>query len=218
MWAMVYRRTPSVVIRLEDNRTRILSAARDLVAEGGWRHAQVAAVAAKAGLATGTVYRYFPSKAELFAEVLANVSRRERNVVAAIVDGDGTPAVRLKGAVKAFAKRALQGRRLAYAMIAEPCEPEIDKARLEWRARLGEEFVRLIQMGQAQGAFRACDPRVAAACVVGAFMEALVGPLTPDAFEDAEESRRLLDQIAEGCVAIVSVTTSRAVKRLGRTA
>ena len=67
------------------------------MAEGGWRHAQVAAVAAKAGLATGTVYRYFPSKADLFAEVLANVSRRERDVVAAIVDGDGTPASRLKG-------------------------------------------------------------------------------------------------------------------------
>ena len=47
---MVYRRTPAVVVRLEDNRARILKAARDLVAEGGWRHAQVAAVAAKAGV------------------------------------------------------------------------------------------------------------------------------------------------------------------------
>ena len=95
--AMVYRRTPSVVTRLEDNRARILAAARDLVAEGGWRHAHVATVADKAGVATGTVYRYFPSKAELFAEVLAIVSRRERDVVAAIVDGDGTPAARLQG-------------------------------------------------------------------------------------------------------------------------
>ncbi|WP_210188829.1 DUF72 domain-containing protein [Hyphomicrobium sp. CS1BSMeth3] len=52
---MVYRRTPAVVVRLEDNRARILKAARDLVAEDGWRHTQVAAVAAKAGLATGTI-------------------------------------------------------------------------------------------------------------------------------------------------------------------
>ena len=68
---MVYRRTPAVVMRLEDNRARILSARTPLVAEGGWRHAHVATVAEKAGVATGTVYRYFPSKAELFAEVLA---------------------------------------------------------------------------------------------------------------------------------------------------
>jgi AcrR family transcriptional regulator len=215
---MVYRRTPAVVVRLEDNRARILKASRDLVAEDGWRHAQVAAVAAKAGLATGTVYRYFPSKAELFAEVLADVSRRERDVVTAIVDSEGSPAARLKDAVKAFTTRALRGHRLAYAMIAEPCEPEIDKARLVWRANLGEEFVRLIEMGQAQGVFRACDSRVAAACVVGAFMEALVGPLTPDAFADAEEARRLLDEIAEGCLAIVASGPTRSVRRIGRTA
>lgn len=214
---MAYRRTPSVITRLEDNRARILSAARALVAEGGWRHAHVATVAEKAGVATGTVYRYFPSKAELFAEVLANVSRRERDVVAAIVDGDGTPALRLRGAVKAFAKRALQGHRLAYAMIAEPCEPEIDQARLVWRAALSEEFVRIVEIGQAQGGFRPCDPRIAAACVVGAFMEALVGPLTPDAFADSEDAQRLIEEIADGCVAIVSGTSARATSRVGRT-
>lgn len=215
---MAYRRTSAVITRLEDNRARILAAARDLVAEGGWRHAHVASVAAKAGVATGTVYRYFPSKAELLAEVLANVSRRERDVVAAIVDGDGTPASRLQGAVKAFAKRALQGHRLAYAMIVEPCEPEIDAARVVWRANLGEEFVRLVEMGQAQGAFRACDPRIAAACVVGAFMEALVGPLTPDAFADANDAQRLIGEMADNCLAIVSVTSARPASRVGRTA
>jgi AcrR family transcriptional regulator len=215
---MAYRRTPAVVTRLEDNRARILSVARDLVAEGGWRHAHVATVAEKAGVATGTVYRYFPSKAELFAEVLANVSRRERDVVAAIVDGDGTPATRLQGAVKAFAKRALQGRRLAHAMIVEPCEPAIDQARLEWRANLGEEFVRLVEMGQAEGAFRACEPRIAAACVVGAFMEALVGPLTPDAFADAKDAQRLIEEIADNCLAVVSNPSVGSVSRVGRTA
>jgi AcrR family transcriptional regulator len=215
---MAYRRTASVVTRLEDNRARILAAARDLVAEGGWRHAHVATVADKAGVATGTVYRYFPSKAELFAEVLAIVSRRERDVVAAIVDGDGTPAARMTGAVQAFAKRALRGRRLAHAMIVEPCEPEIDAARLEWRAALGEEFVRLVRLGQQQGAFRDCDPRIAAACVVGAFMEALVGPLAPEAFADAGAAQRLIDDIADACLAIVVKPPSpRTAHRIGRT-
>jgi len=208
---MVYRRTLAMVTRLEDNRARILAAARELVAEGGWRHARIATVAGKAGVATGTVYRYFPSKAELFAEVLSNVSRRERDVVAAIVDGDGAPAVRLKGAVEAFAKRALRGRRLAYAMIAEPCEPEIDQARLVWRASLSEEFVRLIERGQDQGAFRCCDPRVAAACVVGAFMEALVGPLTPEIFEDDAAAQALIAEMAENCLAIVAKASARQV-------
>ncbi|NJO23677.1 MAG: TetR/AcrR family transcriptional regulator [Sphingomonadales bacterium] len=215
---MAYRRTPAVVTRLEDNRARILSVARDLVAEGGWRHAHVATVAEKAGVATGTVYRYFPSKAELFAEVLANVSRREREVVAAIVGGDGTPAARLQGAIKAFAKRALQGRRLAHAMIVEPCEPASIRRAWSGGAKLGEEFVRLVEVGQAEGVFRACDPRIAAACVVGAFMEALVGPLTPDAFADAKDAQRLIEEIADNCLAVVSKPSVRLVSRVGRTA
>lgn len=202
---MAYRRTPAVVTRLEDNRSRILSAARDLVAEGGWRHAHVASVAQKAGVATGTVYRYFPSKAELFAEVLANVSRRERDVVAAIIDGEGTPAVRLQGAVGAFAKRALQGHRLAYAMIVEPCEPGIDRARLVWREALCEEFVRLVEIGQRHGSFRSCDARIVGACVVGAFMEALVGPLAPEDLGDDAVVQALIREISDACLAMVAL-------------
>jgi AcrR family transcriptional regulator len=214
---MAYHRTQATVSRLEDNRARILAAARALVAEGGWRHAHVATVAQNAGVATGTVYRYFPSKAELFAEVLANVSRREGEVVAAIIDGGGTPAERLKGAVGAFAARALKGRRLAYAMIAEPCEPEIDRARLHWRAALGEAFVRLIAVGQKQGTFRRGDPRIAAACVVGAFMEALVGPLTPEIF-DGKAAQRLVGEIAENCLAVVALPPTRQASKPRRIA
>src|SRR5947208_8804846 len=46
------------------------------------------------------------------------------------------------------------------------------------------------------GEFRRGDPRIAAACVVGAFMEALVGPLTPDISSD-KEAERLVGEIAE---------------------
>jgi AcrR family transcriptional regulator len=201
---MSYRRTEAVVSRLEDNRARILRCARDLVAEGGWQSAHIATVARNAGLATGTVYRYFPSKAELYAEVLSQVSSRERDVVGAIADGDGTALAKLEGAVRAFAARALRGRRLAYALIGEPCDPEIDQARLRWREKLGQEFVRLIQDGQREGVFRACDARIAGACVVGAFMEALVGPLAPEGFDDADAAEELIDEIARNCLALVA--------------
>ncbi|MDH0683069.1 TetR/AcrR family transcriptional regulator [Achromobacter animicus] len=78
---MVYRHREAVQARLQDNRSRILEAARRLVSEGGWKEAQVASVAAAAGIATGTVYHYFPSKAELFVEVLSNVSQRALDVL-----------------------------------------------------------------------------------------------------------------------------------------
>ncbi|MBA2675883.1 TetR/AcrR family transcriptional regulator [Ramlibacter sp.] len=177
---MAYRRTDSVEARLADNRNRILAAARTLVGEGGWPNAQVSHVAAAAGLATGTVYRYFPSKAHLCVEVLSTVSQREVDVMRAIADGAGRPAQRLHAAVTAFVQRAMRNRRLAYALIAEPCEPEIDQARLTYRHAISEQIVRIVRDGQAAGDFRACvDARIAATVIVGGFMEGLIGPLSP---------------------------------------
>src|SRR4030081_3141911 len=117
---MVYRRTESATQRLGDKRGALLKGARDLVADGGWPAAQVDHVAVKAGVATGTVYRYFPSKAELCAEIVATVSAREVEIVKAVADADGSPVEKVQSALRTFASRALRGRRLAYALIDAP--------------------------------------------------------------------------------------------------
>lgn len=177
---MAYRRSELVETHLAQNRARILAAARRLVSEGGWQEGQIASVAAAAELATGTVYRYFPSKAALFAEVLAIVSQREVNVITEIINGNGSPTERLHGAVRTFVERAMRNRRLAFALIAEPCDREIDEARLVWRFAIGQEIVRIVEEGQRSGEFRSgLHANVAAALIVGGFMEALVGPLSP---------------------------------------
>jgi AcrR family transcriptional regulator len=67
--AMAYRSTERTEARRAEVRERIVSAAHDLIAEGGYVNAPVAAVAARAGVAVGSVYRHFPSKSDLFAEV-----------------------------------------------------------------------------------------------------------------------------------------------------
>src|ERR1700677_819060 len=146
---MAYRQTPAVEARLRDNRSRILEAARTLVSEGGWSEAQVANVAAAAGMATGTVYRYFASKAELFAEVLSAVSQHEANVLNEIAHSEDSGLVQLHTAVATFVKRAMRNPRLAYAIIAEPCDKEIDEARLTYRAAISEVIRSMISAGQA---------------------------------------------------------------------
>ena len=220
---MVYRKTESVEARLADNRMRILAAARALVSEGGWPEAQVSHVAAAAGLATGTVYRYFPSKAHLCVEVLSTVSQREVDVLGAIASGAGSPAQRLRAGVTAFVERAMRNRRLAYSLIAEPCDPEIDQARLTYRHAISNEIVRIIREGQASGDFRAdVDPNVAATVIVGGFMEGLIGPLSPlnadfgAAGRDAAAVHELAGDIADICCAAVTAPRGR-VARLPRT-
>ena len=197
---MAYRQSEKTAQRLSEKRARILKAARDLVSDGGWAAAQIDHVAAQAGVATGTVYRYWPSKAELCAEVVAAVSTREVSVVKAIAETDGAPTRKLAGAIRTFAGRALRGRRLAYALIAEPVDPEVETVRLDYRSQLAHCFERILREGIMRGAFPPLDPAVAAACIVGAFMEALIGPLAPAKFTGARADRHLVEQITQFCL------------------
>jgi AcrR family transcriptional regulator len=207
---VVYRRTENATQRLADKRARILKAARDLVADGGWAAGQIDHVAAKAGVATGTVYRYWPSKAELCAEIVATVSAREVGIVKAVADADGSPVERLEAAIRTFAGRALRGRRLAYALIAEPVDPEVETVRLEYRAQLARCFEGILREGIMRGVFPRLDPAVAAACIVGAFMEALVGPLAPAKGTGPRADRHLIEQITQFCLrASVGVAESK---------
>ena len=197
---MVYRQTENATKRLADKCARILAAASDLVADGGWSAAQVDHVAAKAGVATGTVYRHWSSKAELCAEIVATVSAREVGIVKAVANADGSPVERLEAAIRTFAARALRGRRLAYALIAEPVDPEVETVRLDYRAQLARCFEGILREGIMRGVFPRFDPAVAAACIVGAFMEALVGPLAPAKGTGPRADRHLIEQITQFCL------------------
>lgn len=181
--------SPAQLKKTDAARSRILRAARDVVALDGWTEAQIALVAHRADVATGSIYRHFESKADLYAQVLAMVSEREVAVVAAIIDSEGAAAERLIDAISAFAQRAMRGRRLAYALIAEPCEPAINVARLKYRKALADQIARVIEQGIASGEFVEVDVDLAASCVTGAFMEALVGPLAPELEPDSEAAK-----------------------------
>lgn len=160
-------------------RERILHAAHEQVAEGGYASAGVAEVARRAGVATGSIYRYFPSKALLFAEVFRAAADRELAVVAAIAERREQPAAqRLATAVDAFSRRALAAPKLAFALMAEPVDPAVEVARLQNKRAYRDVFARLLDEAADAGELRSrADPQVAAAALVGALQEALIGPL-----------------------------------------
>jgi AcrR family transcriptional regulator len=184
-------------------RKRIVSAARELIAHGGYAEAQVAAVASRARVATGTVYRHFPSKAELFADVFRDASQREVDAVAAAASesGDGA-AGRIAAAVETFARRALRGRRLAWALIAEPVDPAVEAERLVFRRAYRDVFAEVIEAGVEAGELPPQDPELSAAALVGAIGEALVGPVSPTAA--ARDPGSLVTPLVEFCIRSVT--------------
>ena len=83
---MAYRETDHTRAKKSHTRQRLLKAARDLVAESGFAAATAAAVAQRSGVAAGSIYRHFPNKAELVAEVFRYATEHEvANVLAASV-------------------------------------------------------------------------------------------------------------------------------------
>src|ERR687895_741926 len=177
---MPYRPTEKTEARRLATRERIVAAALDKVAAGGYSSAGVQAVAADAGVAVGTAYPHLPSQGDPLAEVFRRASQRELDVVVEVTEpgGDRPATERVAAAVEAFCRRALAGPVLAYALIAEPVDPAVEAERLYFRTGYRDAFARVLEDGVREGELRPHDTRTVAAALVGALGEALVGPLS----------------------------------------
>jgi AcrR family transcriptional regulator len=214
---MAYRPTERTEARKAAIRERIAQAAFAQVAEGGYASASVQAVARRAGVATGTVYRHFPSKADLFAEVFRRASQRELDVVvrAIAAPGDQSALERIAVAIEAFARRALAGPVLAYALVAEPVDPLVEAERLAFRRGYRDAFARALEDGIAAGEVELCDVETVAAALVGALAEALVGPLSPANGGAPERRRReaLVAGLVQFCLKAIQKEEARVPDR-----
>lgn len=196
--------------RKAGKREAILAAARQIVSEVGFQDTSIAAVAAASGVSTGSVYSYFASKAELMAEIVAAVSSRELAVLREVVASEAPVAERLGAAVEAFARRAFANRRLAWSMIAEPADPAVDVTRLDYRREIAGIFRTLVVEGVREGDFRPVDPEAAAAMIVGGFMEALIGPLSPDRPITSARGREIAAALADLSLAALRIREGQA--------
>jgi AcrR family transcriptional regulator len=198
---MAYRRTERETARLAARYEAIIGAARALASESGLAAVQIMPVAERAGIAAGTVYRYFPSKDDLVAALVGATAERE---IAAIRKAAAAAPGALSGlaaAIMAFAAGTLRARRLAWAMLAEAPPPypppqagegkskfplplagegREGAGRFAFRRNIGDEFEILIRAAIAAGHLPDQPPTVMAAAVIGATVESLVGPLAPN--------------------------------------
>jgi len=193
---MAYRPTEHTQTKKAGTRERILKEARILVAEGGFGAAAVAQVARRSDVATGTIYRHFPSKAELVAEVFRHATEFELAAVTGVILQRGPCRDRLLQAVETFADRALRAPRLAYALIAEPVDPLVEKERLSYRFAYAEAFEDLINEAMANGEFVPQNAAISAAALVGMLSESLVGPLAPqiESYDEQISQREALTE------------------------
>ncbi|MET7648961.1 TetR/AcrR family transcriptional regulator [Streptomyces sp. NPDC005426] len=176
---MAYRSTARTEATRLAHRERLLDAARELLAEGGYAAASIAALADRAGVATGSVYNHFASKQVLLAAVFRHVAGHELQAVREAVRAEGGAAQQVRALVEVFSYRALRTPRTAWALLAEPVDPLVEQERLTYRRGYHGLAESIVAAGVATGELPGQDPRLSAAAVIGAVSEALLGPLSP---------------------------------------
>ena len=228
---MPYRATEATRLARQLRSAKLLVEARSIVALDGFGAASIKAVAAAAGVSAGTVYTYFSNREELLAAVFREAADGElaavRTAVDAVeaveavaavaaVDGarpgghnDGLAAAQLSALVEAFARRAIRGRRLAWALLVEPVDLLVEAERLSYRRAYSDLVADLIARGVASGELPLQEARIVSAGIVGAIGEALAGPLSPinlltvSSTEPATIADQLVDTIRTFCLRAV---------------
>ena len=162
-------------------RERLLRSAQELLEEGGYGAASVAVIAGRAGVSTGALYRHWPSKGELFAELFRVVCDREAAAMetAARQVAGASGVQRVQAMLCTFAERALRNPRLAWALIAEPVDPLLDAERIAYRREYARRLVVALREAIAAEEIPDQNFELTAAALVGGVGEALVGPLSP---------------------------------------
>jgi AcrR family transcriptional regulator len=142
-------------------RERMLSAAREVFEEKGYRGATVGAITAAADTAHGTFYLYFKNKDDAFAQVmtaigieLRDAQRRRRT------DGrSGGVEGELRGFLEVFVEHPGLWRALLEGMLSSPA---IEQMWLDLRSEFIDRLARRLAREHASGAVRALDVRQAA--------------------------------------------------------
>ena len=192
---MAYRRTERVMQRLAARRDAIIAAARGLASEQGLQAVQIVPVAERAGIAAGTVYRYFPAKTELVAALVTALSERELAAMRQAADAAPGPLSALAAAIATLGARALRDRRLAWAMLAEPVDAEVGAMRVEYRKALARELESRLGAAIAESHLPEQDTAQTARALVGALLEGLIGPLASEVGDDPVKQREAVQML-----------------------
>jgi AcrR family transcriptional regulator len=147
------------------SRRRIIESAREVFFRDGFMEANLDEVAKKAGVAKGTLYRYFDSKAELYVAVLADNSESFVHKMRDSVDDDGaSPPELIRRMGRFYFDHWMQNPdyfQIFWALENQPVIGELPPGVIEEVTRLWETCIGLlaeiIERGVAEGCFVSCD-------------------------------------------------------------
>ena len=153
-----------------DNRDVILQTAATLFARKAFHEVLMDEVAEKAGIAKGTIYRYFANKDELFAALSMSYMEMLGVEIGKSADVAGLPLIRLKAMLQRLAELVTEHRDFFQVMMRHECDLWEQKEN-EFSTRRGvirDHFARVIDEAHARQEMNCpFDSRAAADMLLG---------------------------------------------------
>jgi AcrR family transcriptional regulator len=151
--------------RKQVSRRRILESAKEVFFRDGFMAANLDEVAHRAGVAKGTLYRYFDSKAELYVAVLADNGEIFKQRMRDAVAGETSAADRVRRVAKFYLEHWLRNHdyfQIFWAIENQAVIGELPPGVLDEVGGLWEECVSIVADivadGVRSGEFAPCDP------------------------------------------------------------
>jgi TetR/AcrR family fatty acid metabolism transcriptional regulator len=152
--------------RRAQQRRRILDSAHEVFFRDGFVEANLDEVAHGAGVAKGTLYRYFDSKAELYVAVLADNGEifvdKLRDCIAS--SADASPPDVIRRVARFYYDHWMSNRdyfQIFWAIENQPVIGALPEGVIEEVARLWEQSLEIlagiVERGVEEGCFRPCD-------------------------------------------------------------
>jgi TetR/AcrR family fatty acid metabolism transcriptional regulator len=154
-------------------------------------------IARRAGVAKGTLYLYFPSKRDLYLELVLSGVRRLGRELEAEVSGAGSSARELERLAQCLLAHFWD--RLAFFSLLQRGEASHDAATQEWlhhRARIRRLLEETIRRGSEAGELRPIDPLRASEMLLGMLRGAVLDRRPADTPEQV--AREVVDTFLHG--------------------
>ena len=136
----------------EATRQRLLRAALELYTTVGFRATTTPAIAARAGVAEGTIYRHFSGKEHLLNEVFRGAQRWGATIVRE-TEGEGAPN-RLQGIARTLFDTAARDAALTRMLLRRRDEQHLDEKSREAEREFRDALQHVVAGGRSDGAVR----------------------------------------------------------------
>lgn len=184
--------------KVEESIERIMQATVRVAFEKGFSNTRTADIAKEAGVSEGLIFKYFPSKKELFAMIIKDGFKRIKEGVEKIIDDSSvSPTSKINALVDFHFKFFTIERNIGNLILGHSERMSLGSVGSIYEFGLipyVKLIIQILDQGIASGEFRELNTELIATTIIGCMQITLVSQILAKRTENLEEVKRELKE------------------------